>query len=401
MKKHILFAALLTLSFNTSWSQINFEKGYFIDESNQKVYCLIRNVDPKNNPTQFRYKLSKDEPVQSANIETVKEFGLNGYLKFVRADVKIDVSKSGINELSLNREPEFKDETVFLKVLVEGNNNLYSYHNENTTRYFYKTADSAPVQLIYKKYMTDKGIATNDDFKKQLLVEFQPMVLLNELQDLYYNSRDLEQIFVKLNKNNNNSDYTVFEDKKRDLFNLSIRPGINFSTLSVQTDLTSFYTTDFDMEQSFRFGVEAELILPFYRNKWGLLLEPAFQYYQSEHPASLDRFSSEVNYQSFEFAGGVRHYFFLTDKSKLYLNVLLVYDYANNSTIKIIRYNEFLQAEVDIKSKINMASGIGYRYKDKYSIEMRYYTSRDLLYYNSAWFSSYHTTSVTLGYTLF
>ena len=52
MKKQILLLLTTILSLN-SYSQINFDKGYFINDSNQKVDCLIKNIDWKNNPTEI------------------------------------------------------------------------------------------------------------------------------------------------------------------------------------------------------------------------------------------------------------------------------------------------------------------------------------------------------------
>jgi hypothetical protein len=401
MKKYLLVTLLIMFFSFKSWSQIDYESGYFIKEPDEKVQCLIRNVDWKNNPTEFRYRLSENDPVQVAGIQTVKEFGITGYSKYVRADVKLDKSDKAINKLSFDKEPQFQEELVFLKLLVEGTVTLLTYEDKNITRYFYQSGSSEIVPLIYKQYMTDKGVATNDDYKKQLLTNFYTHgVTMSDLQDIKYSTKDLERLFIKMN-DNSGSHFTNFEDKKKDVFNLTLKPGVNFNKLSVQSEVSSFYNTDFDMEKNFRFGVEAEFIFPFFRNKFGILVEPSYQYYQAEHPASLERFSSEVNYQSIEFAGGIRYYFFLNDKSKIYINPLFVYEFDFNSTIKIIRFEEFVQENLQVKSKINMAAVAGYKYKNKYSFEIRYYTKRELLVPYTHWAASYNSFSVTLGYTIF
>jgi hypothetical protein len=41
MKKHLLFAILFLILSIKSWAQIGFEDGYFINESDEKVQCLI------------------------------------------------------------------------------------------------------------------------------------------------------------------------------------------------------------------------------------------------------------------------------------------------------------------------------------------------------------------------
>ena len=42
------------------FAQISFEKGYFINNANQKTNCLIKNQDWKDNPTEFEYKLDEN-----------------------------------------------------------------------------------------------------------------------------------------------------------------------------------------------------------------------------------------------------------------------------------------------------------------------------------------------------
>lgn len=58
MKKRILFLLITILSLNC-YSQISFQKGYYIDNTNQKINCLIKNIDWKNNPTEFEYNYPK------------------------------------------------------------------------------------------------------------------------------------------------------------------------------------------------------------------------------------------------------------------------------------------------------------------------------------------------------
>lgn len=80
----------------------------------------------------------------------------------------------------------------------------------------------------------------------------------------------------------NNQVFINFESKqKKDLFNLNIRPGFNNSSFSTQNGITSSSNVDFDNEFGFRFGIEAEFIIPVNKNKWAILIEPTYQYYKS------------------------------------------------------------------------------------------------------------------------
>ena len=155
MKKHILIASLLTILSIKSFSQIVFEEGYFINESNQKINCLIKNIDWANNPSEFKYKISQDDPVREIDIQKVKEFGITGVTKYIRADVDIDRSGNDINSLGIEKDPVFQKERVFLKVLIEGKASLFIYEERNFTRFFYKMGDSEINQLVYKRYLSN------------------------------------------------------------------------------------------------------------------------------------------------------------------------------------------------------------------------------------------------------
>ena len=134
MKKAlVLVFALLTIQ---AFAQITFEKGYFIDNSDQRIECLIKNVDWRNNPTNFQYKLNQNEEPVEAEITNVKEFGIYNSSKFLRRVVKIDRSTEETNKLSKERNPKFEEEQLFLKVLNEGKANLYSYYDTGLRRFF-------------------------------------------------------------------------------------------------------------------------------------------------------------------------------------------------------------------------------------------------------------------------
>jgi hypothetical protein len=57
------------------YSQINFEKGYFIDKNDVRTDCYIRNNDLYKSPNSFAYKIDiEDLDVKIADISNVQEF---------------------------------------------------------------------------------------------------------------------------------------------------------------------------------------------------------------------------------------------------------------------------------------------------------------------------------------
>lgn len=407
MRKQLLLIALFTILCAESYSQIIFENGYFIDESNNKIECLIKNVDWKNNPTEFEYKFSQNDTVHKATFKTVKEFGIYNVSKYIRAKTNIDKSSEQIDKMSSERNPNFQEELLFLKVLIEGKASLFLYIDGNLTRFFYKLNDSEIQQLVYKRYLIDDTILENNSFKQELFLKLKcEEIVLNDIKNLRYSNRDLEKLFIKYNKCTG-SDYINYKTKQnKDLFNLTFRPSLNYSSLEIQNSVLGFNDIDFRNKLGIRFGIEAEFILPFNKNKWGIIVEPTYQYFKSEQSKETGNVSggilvSRIDYKSIELPVGIRYYFCLNDKSKLFTNISYVFDFSNNSSIKFLRNDDSMLDELEIKSRRNLALGIGYKYKNRYSMEIRYNTNREILSDYVYWSSNYSSLNIIFGLSMF
>lgn len=419
MKNQItLFLALI---FNLiCYSQISFEKGYYINNSDQKIDCLIKNVDWKNNPTEFTYRVSQNSEQQKATIADVKEFGISNTSKYSRHVVKIDRSSDNLSELSENKNPVFNEEQVFLKVLVEGKASLYFYADGSLERFFYNKENTNIEQLIFKSYKTDDNyVGENNYFRQQLLVNLKyPAFSINKIKNLKYSKNDLVHYFIGFNAYNN-SEFMNFEKKqKRNSFKLSLRPGFNSSSLFI--DNSDVYLVDANLENevglsfgnefNFRFGVEAEFVLPFNKNKWAIIVEPTYQYHKTKKTFDLFHVNgkivtADVSYKSIEIPLGLRHYFFLKNNLSIFINASFIHDYPNKSEVKFTRpdgsNNLFGNNEpLKVKSRNNMALGIGFKYKKRYCLEFRHQTDREILGDNLSWHSDYKTFSIIFGYTL-
>ncbi len=76
-------------------------------------------------------------------------------------------------------------------------------------------------------------------------------------------------------------------------------------------------------------------------------------------------------------------------------------DFAKNSSIEFLRNDGSIIYELDIKSRRNLAFGAGYKFKDRYGLELRYQTNREVLSDYVYWISDYNTLSIIVGYSLF
>ena len=395
--KSILITILSIISFNC-YSQTKYENGYYINNNNEKIECLILNNDWLNNPTEISLKYSENEQSKTETIESIKEFGINGKIKYQRYNVNIDRSSNSLSSMDIERNPVFIEEQLFLKVLIEGKANLYSYNSNNLEKFFFKIDNSNIEQLVFISYLTnDNQIAKNNYFKQQILSNLKcPGISLNEIQNLEYKVNKLINLFIKYNKcvNSQFSNYTIKEKKGN--FNLSLKAGVKNSSLEIENSLSHLRDTNFGAKLGFSVGIEAEFILPFNNNKWALLIEPTYQSFNSKKETT--DLTSEVDYKSIEVPFGLRHYMFINKKSKLFINGLVIMDFNLNSKFDLKRQFE---STLDIKTGSNLALGLGYNYNEKYSVELRYYTPRDLLRNYGPWDSEYNSLSLLFGYSIF
>ena len=409
MKKNVALILIILAFSLKGYSQIIFEKGYFINNSNQKIDCLIKNNDWKNNPETFEYKLSENSEPAIADVKSAKEFGIYSISKYIRSTVKIDKSKENLDDLSYDKEPTYVEEVLFLKVLVEGKSNLYYYVNGNLQRFYYNTDSSAIEPLVYKKYLVSENVVEeNNQFKRQLWADLKcPTIGINKVENLHYKKNSILNFFMEYNKCSN-SNFTRYDGKvKKDLVNLTLRAHLNNSSAYIRnTAYTRNSTADFGSKSTLGFGIEAEYIFPFNKNKWSIFVEPTYQNFKAEiitddFFVATKKLISNINYSSIEVPLGIRHYLFLNKNSKLFINAAYVFDFNLKSSIEIKRDDNTYYNSLLVNTLNNTSFGIGYKFKDKYSIETRYQTSRTLLSDYLFWDSSYTTASLIFGYSFF
>lgn len=396
MKNWIILFVIFAYSTVLS-GQISFESGYLIDNDNKKTECLIKNTDWEINPAAFEYKLSESGGVNTGDTTSVKEFGILGQSRYVRGNVKIDRSPTEIAMLTSERNPVWHRERLFLKVLVQGRVTLYHYGETNFNKFFYSVTDSVIQQLIFKEYKVGSArIAENPTFRQQLLNDVscgQPKI--STIERIQYNKRELEKYFRQYNACVGDSSVVYGHKNKRETFKLNIVPGINVASLSVFNG-TFEENLDFTRGFLFRLGLEAEYILPFNKNKWGVIFEPSYQLFNAQKQEGTG--TASIDYRALDFSIGLRHYFFLNGQTSVFINgfinSLASADFG--SKIHLPPSTRVLE----IKSIPNLAIGAGGSYK-RIRVEIRYYTNQEILTGYARWGSSYQKTAVLLGYSLF
>ncbi len=401
MNKTKVLVVLVHISIICS-GQINFEKGYFINNNDEKTDCLIKNTDWLKNPSEFKYKLSENGGILVGDIKNVKEFGILNSSKYIRADVEIDTSSSLLKKLSKVKNPLWHRELVFLKVLVEGKATLYYYYGGNDKRFFYSSADTTIKQLIFKEYFYNEyQTAYNNTFRQQLLGEIKcPHTTVGSVTKINYNQKELEKYFGHYNSCVDTS-YKVQKMKhNKGEFNLALSTGVSYSSLSISNDSKSYVNTDFGNKSTPLFSFEAEYVFPVNNYKWGLSFSPTFQSYKSEKQNDFGYVT--VDLKSIDLAVGVRHYSFLNNKAKFfidcYINSLLVYCPGSEIGFKVNTTKDLSYIDIE-RFQTNFIVGAGLEYKRVFA-ELRYYSNQNILIFHPGWDSTYKKISFSIGYKI-
>lgn len=417
-----LLTIVFILCFSFSKAQINFEKGYFISNSGIKTQCLIKNIDWKDNPTQFEYKINQnDTEIKTESIASVTEFGIDNTSKFKRYKVNIERSGNDLKDISDTKKPKWSEETLFLKVLIEGDATLFSYSDNSIYKYFLETKNSPIEQLIRIKYISyennpgetffDDSIRENNHFRQQLYINLKcDAVTLKDVENTKYDKSSLMSIFEKYNSCMGSDSAENFKVKtQKETVIIRITPSINFITPLKIQDPNPYYNTSTSMDGKavFKIGAEFEYILPFNNNIWSIFINPAYQKYGVEKTyVKNDGFGSQgadvtynvvVDYSSVEIPMGIRRYFFLKNNGKIFINAAYINNSIGNTKININNGKKILESG----SSSNFAFGVGGNFKNKFSVELRYNSSINLLRDYYQWKATYSSIGLIFGYRIF
>jgi hypothetical protein len=341
-------------------SQVKFEKGYYISDDNIRTECFMRNTDHFSNPTSFLFKINEgDSNTSIGDLSSVKEFGIDNVMKFERATLEVDMSDFDLKYMGKNREPEWKERTLFLKVLIEGSATLYEYRDVNFKRYFVKINNSPIQQLIYKKYFQDPPnyikIAENKDFQKQLWTNLRNSDFnLDKVLKMDYSKQDLTEYFIEYNTSNDNSFEDYYSSKSRGSVNFKIQGGLNFTGLK-NTDNGDVKVEYNGNKYYLKYGGELEYVAAFNRNKWAGFFEYSHQSYDYDFAVTRRNSNSGATFEITErdsnyinqnlWSVGIRHYMYLNADSSIYLDAGLFgrlgmgYSHQHKYSIAFIKNN--------------------------------------------------------------
>lgn len=418
MKKNLLTLLLFYYTFTNA--QVSFEKGYFILNEGKKIECYIKNLDWLDTPTNFKYKIQLDDSeIKTESIESTQEFGIENECTYKRFKIKIDRSNDNLNgdlnEITRDRNPKWREETIFLKTLIEGDAILYCYIEGNVNKFFYSTKKIPTEQLVHINYTSNDGvtISENNEYKKQLFDNVKSSKITEkDIQNLTYKKTDLINYFKKYNNLTSSSNEKGDTKANKNQFFIKVTPGVSIISLSTTDNINSKFNVEFDNKATFKIGTEAEYIFSVNKNKWSLFLNLTYQKYQNEKnyvaPSGSFTGNSEIpynvkiDYSSIQFPIGIRHYMFLNQNSKIFINALYSFDIngKTNITYTNMTAGSNQKANFESISDTNLAFGLGYNFKNKFTAEARLNTKKGLMNYLN-YSAKYSAIDFIFGYTIF
>ncbi len=394
---------LLTILSSCCFAQAKFEQGYFIDDEGTRTDCLIRLPERDRNPITFSYRINHEAIALELDIEQSQEFAIGDHTKFTRNTVAIDVSGDDMDRLSLQALPEFSRQQVFLRVLLEGETNLYSYSNGSIRRFFYQRPGDEVAPLVYKRFRNASGgTSTNASFRKDLWNSLQcECISLEEISAVRYLQSDLLDVFARFH-DCSDLPILVYKRERRGKFKLNLRTGIDQSHTTVMDERFFTNRIDFPRKINPRIGLEAEYFLPIMNDQWSVFMEPTFRNYDHivelvfHEGTPIER--SRVNrlkYRSIQVPIGFRYRYRLAPKHQFFADLAFFLESSGSSFLRLEGVNT-----ISLHTGNDVALGIGYQYKSRWTTQFRYYVGRRILLDTSVWFADFKTISLIIGYSI-
>lgn len=387
------FFTLLTALFISMQVFAQDLKGYYITNSGKRVEGVFKSAD-FNDAASLQFKSSEQAEFKGLLLEDVKEYGVNdNEFRFVKHTVQIDISD--LNKMSTQKGPEWKTETLFLSVVVQGDATLYSYTNlkDYKTKFFFSTKDKPEEisQLLYKKYQTLEGIAENVNYKQQLFNAVKcDGQFVDSFMDIRYNKNALSDVFKNYNKcSGSQSVYYHNGFHKRKEVKYTAFVGLNSLNFGIKSGFPPVSGTESNTEYSV--GFEAAYVFP--SEKVEFFVQAEYEIISAKNVDSyVQTFNTITSTYKLDGAAlniffGPRYNFLLGEKNKIFIDAAFGMSFPVG--LEITRQASIKTSadyvydgdhdRYDAKTSFGANFSVGYVFNNKFGVSLRYETSRDML----------------------
>ena len=347
-----------------------FEQGYIVLNDHTRIEVEIKNEDWVDNPSLIYYKINGKE--HKASIKDIEAFGIPGLFKFIRASVDLDPVPDITSRLDDRPQPSFVRKTLFLKVLVEGDANLYMYKEKKVIRYFYNI-DGGPIKpLVYKRYyISPYQIAENNEYRKTLIRKLKcPGMDISYFSRLSYKKKDLMALFDEYNKCRH-SDIHIYDKRlSRNIYRgFVMLRGDGLQVNIISSSLKNFPVSHPTVQIHANGGIGFEYLLPFRHNRWGgwtgLFFRRLSSYQQGTSYDVINNdtliHTAKLNYLGLEIPLMLRYYFYVRHRWKLFIDAGFAMN-INKSSHFVYKKDDLVISDLKDRSKGFWNAGLGVRY---------------------------------------
>lgn len=379
-------------------------KGYYITNNGEKHSCLIKGYYLNDKVEDFKYLDEKDSNRYiHFNIKDIKEFGVDKLFYFVRYKVKAEFICNDDANLDSVLKTNLENKTLFLKKIVEGKLNLYSYYyninnSNNNTLLFISKDNQTPEQLYFKrihKYRTDT-IRHYNRYKIQLrYLTNNDKHVCSKLHNLQYKYKPIVKLVTNYNKSVKQLEYSEKQLWPK-WIKLNIEGGISYSFFS------SNYKT-FSNFSSLNHSISGSFEFKFKRLKYiNFLVGTTYRNIQQKYIFDFRNNTYNINseYKGFDLFLGIKRYFKINKNSKTFIEFTYqpthIATYGNHEVDfidlsnegKYVYLEDFKTTNMKIKEQISLDHSIGlgfaYIYRNLlYSKIKFYYYSENFYKFNT------------------
>lgn len=390
--------------------------GYIVYDNGEEKEVYFQNEDYIYSTTKVLYRDQPGAEIKEVSIDRIKEFRVPGSFKFIRARVEIDRSFNSNDDISSGYQPVFTDETIFLRVIVEGGVSLFSYEDKNADRYFMGQQKGQITQLIYKKYnivvedsrgITENVTGMNDSYKEQIKSTLQCSDITDsEVKELSYNRSSLTEIFASYYNCKGTEPVRWSERKKSEIeINARLRSGLrvttpefNSSSVVIANSIMLPVSQGASANTILSYFIAGELEFSVPISVTGLFSGfTEITYMNLEGDLSGvegEAYGMMMDFQMLRLQGGTRYYYPVSRNLNPFLEFSVAYSFLLNESSSI-RTDVGIGGIRDTDYPHELILGIGLDINRKFNVLARYGT---ILTDSGTTFALFNFTSISVSY---
>ncbi|UYZ57957.1 PorT family protein [Hymenobacter latericus] len=166
-----IVCALASAATHAAQAQTNYKPGYIVTQAGDTLRGQIDFQDWRRNPASVTFRTGESAAAASYQPAQIRGFGAANQ-HFASAYVQVETSPRSLANLSSSPDFALRQDTLFVRPLIDGPKSLYSYVDADDNEHFYFRNGAALELLLYKKFIRYAGSAKTvvpiENYKGQL-----------------------------------------------------------------------------------------------------------------------------------------------------------------------------------------------------------------------------------------